>query len=134
MMTGAARCPSEEILENRRALRSSVTLGESSLPSQVISWSPLRNRQRFATYDLGLRVQLQLKTESDAQYWEVSNTDSSVASLASGGYCCVLGCECCGKHRCLIFNDEAEQLLRQARLESQPYILDHHSLASKTDL
>lgn len=38
VMTGAARCPSEEMLEVRRALRSSVTLGKSSLPSQAVSW------------------------------------------------------------------------------------------------
>lgn len=36
MMTGAARCPFEDILEARKALRSSVTLGDSLLPFQTI--------------------------------------------------------------------------------------------------
>jgi hypothetical protein len=40
-MTGAARCLSEDMLEERRALRSSVTVGESSLPSQAVSWEPV---------------------------------------------------------------------------------------------
>jgi hypothetical protein len=42
-MTGAARCPSEEMSEERRALRSSVTLGVSSLPSQAVSWERLED-------------------------------------------------------------------------------------------
>jgi hypothetical protein len=51
VMTGAVRCPSEEILEDRRAWRSSVTLGESSLPSRAVSYGRPKPRTGIATYD-----------------------------------------------------------------------------------
>jgi hypothetical protein len=92
VMTGAARCPSEEMFDERRALRSSVTLGESSLPSQTISWEA--SEGEVVTYDSGMRRWLQLKIESDERYWEASNRDSSVASWASGETCFLSWCGC----------------------------------------
>jgi hypothetical protein len=52
-MRGAARCPPEERLEERRALRSSVTLGESSLPSQAVSTLLRRGRRALPLTTLG---------------------------------------------------------------------------------
>jgi hypothetical protein len=91
VMIGAACCPSEGMLDKRRALRSSVTFGEPSLPSQTISWLPMKEAEP-ATYDyqmtMTVTMWLQLKIENDEQYWEASNRGSSVVSLASGVLLC----------------------------------------------
>jgi len=95
-MPGATRGPSKEVFEERRALRSSVTLGESSLPSQAVSWSPVR-KESFTTYDSGMRRWLQLKIESDGRYQEASNRDPNVASWASGE---LVSCRCADTSWC----------------------------------
>lgn len=97
VMIGTARCPSEGMLDERRALRSSVTFGEPSLPSQTISWLPMKEAE-LATYDyqmtMTVTMWLQLKIENDEQYWGASNRGSSVVSLASGVLCVLSLCRC----------------------------------------